>query len=437
MRALRFAIVLAALVFSARLAAAQGTAPPTNPAAPAPTDDASATRSKLGSLYQDFRQFKNRLPFDLSAGVYLYYYQPLSETVLTPGDLTGSFQVYAFYLKLDKEWHGLGGHVEMRMRDGGHVGAGSMNAYLRGFYSSNFWFQEIYAYYHPRRWLNLKAGKIYRQVGIFWDDSFFGNIQYFDGLKLNPDYGLSLEGDKGFAGDRVVLGWSAQYFMNSDGINGGLSYQRQVASPINSSGALDPYTLDPNPEGELIGSGTPASALKHVVDGRLTLTVRPARRLSVALGASGLTGLVHRINAYSLLPDEERFSQVAGDLTISVGPVTAYGEFLRQFGPGARDADYALAGARLRVWRLSIRFNTSYVRYLLDRDVEEFILQPGVTFTIGGGLSALVEYDEWQRKDPRGLPVPGAPFPVMGTLPTSKDFISYDRSLNFVLAYSY
>lgn len=137
----------------------------------------SEMKSKMQSMYEEFRGFKNRLPFTLGAGVYLFYYQPVDNTTFAPTDKNGYFQVYAFYLKLDSEWHGFGGHAEIRLRDGGHVGPGGTNQYLRGFFTSNIWFQEVYAYYKPRPWLNIKAGKIYRKVGIFWDDSFFGNVQ--------------------------------------------------------------------------------------------------------------------------------------------------------------------------------------------------------------------------------------------------------------------
>src|SRR5262249_12952385 len=182
---MRSAIIVAVLLWRS-VAIAQGTAPPTPdtapPQAPAPPAEMSEMKSKLQTMYEEFRNLKNRLPFNLGAGVYLFYYQPVDNTTFAPTDKTGYFQLYAFYLKLDSEFvtkHGaIGGHAEVRMRDGGHIGAGSSNQYLRGFFSSNIWFQELYAYYRPFSLLNIKAGKIYRKVGIFWDDSFFGNLQY-------------------------------------------------------------------------------------------------------------------------------------------------------------------------------------------------------------------------------------------------------------------
>ena len=77
-------MIVMVLSIKSAFAFAQGTAPPIlPPASAAPAD--YATKSEVGELYDQFRTFKNRLPFDLSAGVYLYYYQPLSETTLSRG----------------------------------------------------------------------------------------------------------------------------------------------------------------------------------------------------------------------------------------------------------------------------------------------------------------------------------------------------------------
>ncbi len=104
MRPLLIALVLA----TSSTALAQGTAPPTPdtappPQSPAPQAEMSEMKSQVKSMYEEFRSFKERLPFSLGAGVYLFYYQPLDYTTFSPTDRNGYFQVYAFYLKLDKE----------------------------------------------------------------------------------------------------------------------------------------------------------------------------------------------------------------------------------------------------------------------------------------------------------------------------------------------
>jgi hypothetical protein len=446
---MRNAILIASLL-SCSVASAQGTAPPTPettpPQGPAPQAEMSEMKSKLQSMYDEFRNLKNRLPFSLGAGVYLFYYQPLDYTMFSPTDRTGYFQVYAFYLKLDSEWHGFGGHAEVRMRDGGHIGAGSANQYLRGFFSSNIWFQELYAYYRPWNWLDVKAGKIYRKVGIFWDDSFFGNLQYFDGNKLVPDWGLSIEGAGDLAHGKLALEYSAQYFYNSSGTNGSLDYARTFGPAPDTDTSpnviADSRNYSPTAAGITDSAGNRIGQLKHVVDGRVALSVKPIQKLYFTLGVSGLNARVVRsFKNAALLPgskgtitDESMFSQAAGELTLGVGPfrgvtLRLQAEYLRQFGPGMRDTDYVLVGARMTWKALAIYLNNSYAHYQLNPAVDEYIIQPGISYAIGGGLAALVEYDEWQRRDPRGVAL------WNGT--TSTGYYSIDRSLNVVLVYAY
>lgn len=415
------AIVLCVfLFFGAGLARAQD--------APAPP----AESSRIEKLSEQLRVFKERLPFQLGAGVYLYYYQPVeSDSTLAGGSLDGTFQVFFYYLKLDAELHGFGAHTEMRMRDGGHVGPNAGNSFFRGFYSSNFWFQEVYAYYTPGPFLKIKAGKVFRRFGVFWDDSFFGNVLFYDGLKLNPDYGISLEGERACAGGRLALSYSAQFFLHSDGINGGLDFGRTLpAVPMQTAAGMPApkdllalRTFSPNPEGQTDSGGNHVGAFRNLVVGRLAATLHPHRAVDVTLGASGQTGTVQRVSARDGFNDEARMTQVGGDVTLRLGPATFFGEYLRQMGPGVRDADYLWAGARVTVRALSLRLNGSYVAYRLDPDVEELILQPGLTFAIGYGLTAFLEFNEWERRDPR--------------LPSGDNFTLYDRSVNLALGYSY
>lgn len=395
-------------------------APAQGPAAAA--ESSASMASKVIQLYEDFRALKDRLPFGLGAGVYLFYYQPVSRrTTLAGGSLDGVFEVYAFYLKLDKEFRGFGGHAELRVRDGGHVASGSNNAYLRGFFTSNVWFQEVYAYYTPGPFFKLKLGKVYRRTGIFWDDSFFGNLLYFDGHKLSPDYGGSAEGVVKLKGDQVTLSYDVQYFLQSDGINGAFDFGRTIGTVPNGGDLQALRIYHPAPEGQRDSAGNRIGVFRNTVNGRVGFTFQPHKRLGMSVGGSALTTVIRRASTADAYRDQARMSQAGGDLTLQLGPLTAFVEYVRQFGPGARDADYVWTGARATWNRVSLRFNASYVRYQLAQPVEEYILQPGVTVTIGGGLAALVEYDEWQRRDPQQTP----------------GYASYDRSLNFVLAYSY
>ncbi len=297
---------------------------------------------------------------------------------------------------------------------------GANNAYLRGFFTSNLWFQEIYAYFTPGPYLKAKIGKIYRDEGIFWDDSFFGNIQYFDGLKLNPDYGVAAEGQDEVT-SLFAIAYDAQFFLQSDGINGGLDYARTLgdAPPMNDSAAARAYS--PNPEGQLDSAGNRAAAFRNAVVLRVAGDLHPSESFGVTLGVSGSTAEIDRASAIDLIDDRARVDHAAVDLTARLGPILAYGEYLRQWAPATRAADYVLAGARAALGPVQLRFNASWVHYHLNPGISELILQPGVTYAVGGGLSLLLEYDEWQRKDPR----------------TDSSYQPYDRSLSFVALYSY
>ena len=71
------------------------------------------------------------------------------------------------------------------------------------------WIEEAYGWLTAGP-VTLQAGKIYSRLGLFWDNSFYGNIQAFDGLKVDPDYGLAVEGS---LGERAGLAFAAQYFL--------------------------------------------------------------------------------------------------------------------------------------------------------------------------------------------------------------------------------
>src|SRR5205814_464154 len=92
-----------------------------------------------------------------------------------------------------------------------HIQARARDSKFRPYFDSNVWLQEAYAFAKTPAG-ELHVGKIYRRVGLFWDGSFFGNVQYFNGLKLNPDYGAELSG----------RWYSVQYITNNAHVAGSL-----------------------------------------------------------------------------------------------------------------------------------------------------------------------------------------------------------------------
>ena len=142
----------------------------------------------------------------IGAGTILYYYQPLGLT-----GVSNRAEVWNASLTADGKYDVFGVHIEPRFRD----------TYLRPYYDGPVWVQEGYvsasigSTAYP---LTLKVGKEYSRLGLFWDNSFYGNVQVYDGLKLDPDVGLSLEGSVGNPG-RGGLRYVAQFFVIDGGTN--------------------------------------------------------------------------------------------------------------------------------------------------------------------------------------------------------------------------
>jgi len=299
------------------------------------------------------------------------------------------FEVYAFMLNVDAatEDKQTGMHAQARFRD----------SKLRPFFVSNDWFQELYIY-RKTPVADIHVGKFLRKVGILWDDSFFGNVQYFNGLKLNPDYGAEAVGSKNLGGN-FSADYSAQYFPNNDNVDGALN-GRDVES-------------DPNAQ------------MHNASTVRIVPTWKFCQKSSLAIGFSGLNEQILRPAANSFY-----INQVAGDATITVGPSVSYVEVLKQNGelddanhplsrPGYDTATYLLAGTRYQVLKwLNARMNYSQALYKGQNAREEEVV-PGLVFTLDKHNFIMFEYDYWKL------------FPKVGA------DVLIDRSYNLVFGYSF
>jgi|HubBroStandDraft_2_1064218.scaffolds.fasta_scaffold07743_5 hypothetical protein len=156
----------------------------------------------------------------LGAGVLLWYYQPI---VPRAPSVENNVSVFWARLLADGKWGIFGFHLEPRFRDSPlrststAVNGANVLTYTQ---DDHAWLQEAYAsadldVIHGQ----LKIGKEYSHLGYFWDNSFYGNVQVYDGLKLDPDYGASLEGNVGTDKDLLSLGYWAQYFIVDGGTN--------------------------------------------------------------------------------------------------------------------------------------------------------------------------------------------------------------------------
>lgn len=294
-------------------------------------------------------------------GVYLFHYRPVDLPDAQP--LT---EVYAAYATADVRhgrWQLVG---EARARD----------SKLRPWMNGTAWVQQAWVGYDvaPRRdgsRLVVRAGKIYQVLGRFWDGSFFGNVQYFDGLKLNPEFGVEVAGRAHLA-DSVAVGYTAQYLANSDRVSGALAGRDfETVSGVRDAdgGAL-----------------------------RASLSLPAGVTLGIAALSRGVEDSTGR---------RWRAPHGALDGEWRIGPAVAYAEWTRRGRgsvpgtlmasvPGSR-AEYRLAGAQWRRGIVHLRYNFSRGRYE-DAARTDWIHQPGVTLDLARDVRAFVEWDEWHTR---------------------------------------
>ncbi|MFS8082847.1 MAG: hypothetical protein ACMG51_05295 [Ginsengibacter sp.] len=321
--------------------------------------------------------------FKLSGGIYLFDYLPLYKK----GE--NNFSIYAFILKTDAstkdEKFGL--HVETRIRD----------TRLRPFYNSNIWFQEAYVFAHTKAG-DLHVGKFYKKVGFLWDGSFFGNVQYFNGLKLNPEFGAEWLGTA-FSGDKVKLDYSIQYLSNNDHVDGSLA-GRDVESDTNAT-------------------------FKNGFTARIAPVFTLNKNTKLTLGVSALYGTINRV-----LGQNFATKQLAADINLHAGKAGILLEVLSMKGerndlahpysrPGYDDAVYYFGNVSyLFCKKMLVRFSYSQVNYRGSNSVEKEIL-PGVVYNIRDNIAVIAEYNYWSRT-PAGNPE-----------------MLIDKSLNFVFHYAF
>ncbi len=300
--------------------------------------------------------------FRLAGGIALYFYQPTN-------GWKNQFLIYS-NLRFDARWQTLGVHFEPRLS----------NEKLRPYFDGLAWIQEAYVFWAPGAFM-LKAGKTYKRVGLFWDNSFYGNIQVYEGLKFDPNSGLSLEGK---LGERLGVEAWAQYFVIDGHTNASLSGRDTISIPgarrrDTFAGRLQPFAeLAPNARLEL---GLSAETFRAELPAATQRVRRLAADVKLTWGGFGLWGEVLQQNGANVTdfpyPGEERATPAL---------------------PGRASADnlYLLAGSEYSVGALTLRYNLSLARYR-DVAVDELLHLPSVALTLNEQVSFLAEYASWRR----------------------------------------
>lgn len=307
------------------------------------------------------------------ASLFLYHNRPVGRDAPPPRT-----EVYAAILSADVTAPRWRLYAQLRARD----------QLLRDFYPGTVWLQQAWAGWdvvaaasdEPST-LSLRAGKFDHAMGLAWDGSFSGNIQYFDALKRNPSFGLEASGMRDMAG--LAVSYTLQYMLDSDAVSGAIP-------------GRDFATMAGFRE-------------RDGVFGRVTLGLPRSLPVTATFGVSAATrGVAVRSGA----DEEVHHVPYAGlDAQVRRGAVTAYVEWLRRsYGglpnelqnsiPGSA-ATYWLAGAQFQQGPLSLRYNHSRGRYsAIDRD--DWIHQPGVGYDLNSHMQGIAELNVWRFRDPDG-----------------------------------
>jgi hypothetical protein len=308
-----------------------------------------------------------QLKLSVGGGLILYYYQPLQDP--PTGPVKNYFEVFELRLRVDAEFGRFGIHLMPVIRD----------TKERAFFPSTAWVQEAYAYAKLGP-VTIKAGKVFAQFGRFWDNSFYGNAQEYDGFKLDPEHGFSVEGDVPF-NDRAGIVFFGQYFI----IDGTTNYSLPGRDTMSIMGARR----------------------RNYVVGRAEPYLKIGSLVTLKLGLSG-----SYFQADLPMMAKQNVARAAIDATIMVDGFTAWAEYTYQGGnhlsaspftdtdpavPHDR-ADYALIGAEYTYDRYTIRYNFNLGDYK-PIDYREWRSIPGIGVALDKRLFVLLEWVWAQRKN--------------------------------------
>lgn len=308
----------------------------------------------------------------LGAGAILYYYQPLKKHQ----DNNLSF----FYGRLvtDVDAGPFGFHIEARFRDGK----------LRPFFEGPAWIEEGYASWAIAPFATLKLGKIYSRLGLFWNNSFYGNVQVYDGLKLAPDYGASLEGS---IGDRIGLNYWAQFFLVDGRTNVSLANRDTLSVP--NARRRNEVVINVEPfiklaDDAVLRVGVSLQHLKADLPEDSQQVLRLAAHAKLTIATFGLWGeLLHQNGRH------------VTDFPYAGTPASGDDPAVR--GRASGDNTYFEVGAEYSLGPVTLRYNVSRVAYG-DLDVSELLNVPAVAVKIADPLTLLAEVVFWRRYTPEG-----------------------------------
>jgi len=338
------------------------------------------------------------------------------------------FDAWRASIVLDSKLDRYGMHIEFRARDRG----------LR-WMPTSAWLEECYASVDIIKpgtdWgpMNLKIGKTYAMFGRVWDNSFYGSMAFRDGLKLDPNWGLSLEGAL-----NATQPWGARYFAQYfmlDGQTSTAAINRDTISQVLPNTANS--GIGSRKRERFIGRIEPfykLPSLETVL--RLGLSVDYFTADATDTQSDADIAAMTRVKSQD---NTEKVFRIGADLAATVKWFSAWVEYAHQsgahvtsfpvppradvastpmvnearLGRGSEDVTYWMAGGNFVWTRYTLQYNWSNGFY---KDVEspdlpgrpvgdhkEWIHNPSVQVAVNDQIKLIFEAPMWKRKSLAGL----------------------------------
>jgi len=323
--------------------------------------------------FADWQRWKKEHHLPISIGAHNWVHVNNGGPAASGYGVPGLRGTYFWYVIADPELslantavESIGAHVEFRFRDSSDK--------FRAFFDHTYWFYEAYVYAHTRLG-QFKAGQIAKQFGLGWDDTWWGNVQYFDGFKLDTDYGASWE-NTWPSSDTFKVDTVVQYFVAQADISGSL--------------------VGANPQSD------PAAHERNIGSIRIVPTWQLSDESSLALGFSILGGDIRDPTA----PGRNRGQFAwAADITYKRGGFKIFGEVDQSFGvlhpkryvsggPSNRISD-VLVGAGYQFGPVLYRIAWS-AGFDANPSGHQYLLVPGVTVALTKNVNLFAEYVRWE-----------------------------------------
>ena len=332
----------------------------------------------VDDCWDQYQAAKEKSCLQLGAGAYHWFNYQNESDEFTYG-YPGAEGTYFFALRGDLTCDGpccgkVGAHIEARFRD---------DSPFRSFFDEQVWLYEAYAFYEFHNGARLKVGKVWRRFGLDWDASFWGNVNYYNGQKLDPDWMISYEHTYTLV-PRLTVDVFAQFLLGEDEVNGSIA-----GGDAESSDIYD----------EELGGNV-----------RVVPTWHFDTKTKLALGLSG-----HVQDISSTIGSNETATAFAVDLTFDWCGLKAYAEYATHDGTvheahyvtgGPSDTkDILLVGAQYTFGAFTPRVTYSHGEYK-NPGGEEDMLVAGVDVRLTNWLTFTFEYVDWTVKPDGGAEAP-------------------------------